>query len=144
MFPIELAEFVNRYHDCVETFIGGDPEPQKHLWSRADDAVLANPLVPYARGWEAIEQVMDQAAALLRDGRAAPVEHISDYATADLAFSVDIERDTVRIGGAAAPSESSLRVTSIFRREADGWKIVHRHADPITSARSPESLVQQS
>jgi ketosteroid isomerase-like protein len=142
MSTTELGEMLVRYHESVEAFINGDPEPQKQLWSRADDAVLANPLVPFARGWDAIVRVMDQASALLRDGTAAPVENVSSYASGELAYTLDIERDTVRIGDAAAPTESSLRVTTIFRREADGWKILHRHADPITSPRSPESLIQ--
>jgi ketosteroid isomerase-like protein len=29
-----------------------------------------------------------------------------------------------------APTTYSLRVTTIFRREHDDWKVVHRHADP--------------
>jgi hypothetical protein len=35
-----------------------------------------------------------------------------------------------------------LRVTSIFCREDDAWKILHRHADPITTPRSGESVLQ--
>jgi ketosteroid isomerase-like protein len=67
---------------------------------------------------------------------------ISRYATADLAYTVENEHSTVRIGGAADLSEPSLGVTTIFRREADDWKIVHRHAEPISSARPLESLIQ--
>lgn len=141
MSPTDLAEFLDQYHRSVEAFIRGDPEPQKRLWSRADDAVLANPLVPYARGWDAVSRTLDQAAALLHDGTAEPVEHISDYATDDLVCTVDIERDTVRIGDAEAPARSSLRVTTLLRRETDGWKLVHRHADTVTAPRGPESLV---
>jgi ketosteroid isomerase-like protein len=105
--------------------------------------VLANPLVPYARGWDAVSRVIDQAASLLHDGKVTSVEHISDYATEDLAYTMDIERATVRVGDAATPAETSLRVTTIFRREADGWRVVHRHADTVTAPRAPESLVSQ-
>ena len=143
MVMADLADFLTEYQRSVEAFITGDPEPQKRLWSRADDAVLANPLVPVAQGWEAICRVLDETAALLHDGTSSAVERISGFATPDLAYTVVIERDLVRIGDAAAAAESTLRVTSIFRREADGWKVVHRHADPITSVRPPETLIGQ-
>jgi hypothetical protein len=37
----------------------------------------------------------------------------------------------------------SLRVTSIFRREVSVWRIVHWHADPVTTARPVESIVER-
>ena len=49
----------------------------------------------------------------------------------------------VKVGGASEAVPSSLRVTTIFRREEDGWKILHRHADPITTPRPIESLLQE-
>jgi hypothetical protein len=30
-----------------------------------------------------------------------------------------------------------------MRREEGDWKVVHRHADPITTARGPETLTQR-
>jgi ketosteroid isomerase-like protein len=39
-------------------------------------------------------------------------------------------------------SRVSLRVTTIFRNEDGEWKLLHRHADPITSPRPAEAVVQ--
>jgi ketosteroid isomerase-like protein len=62
--------------------------------------------------------------------------------TPDLAYLVEVERFEAKIGGNKETASGALRVTSIIRREDGGWRIVHRHADPITSTRPAESVVQ--
>ena len=86
---------------------------------------------------------MERAVSQLREGEPIRFERISEYATADLAYILEIERTRAKAGGADEMSPISLRVTTIFRREDDGWRIVHRHADPITSPRPIESALEQ-
>jgi ketosteroid isomerase-like protein len=126
----------------VHAFIQGDPMPQKPLWSKRDDVTLANPLGrPPQRGWSDVEEAMERAAADLRDGTVS-VEEVSKVVTADLGYVVEIEQVSAKVGGGDEPSSWSLRVTMIFRRENDGWKIVHRHADRITTPLPAESVSQ--
>jgi ketosteroid isomerase-like protein len=37
----------------------------------------------------------------------------------------------------------AVRVTSVYRLESGGWKLVHRHADPITTPRPAESVISK-
>jgi hypothetical protein len=64
------------------------------------------------------------------------------YVTSELACTVEVERLMAKIGGGNETSPISLRVTTLFRREDRAWKIVHRHADPITTAQPAESVIQ--
>ena len=83
------------------------------------------------------------AAANYRNGEVTDVELLAKYLSDDLACVVEVEKVIAIIGENTAPSSVSLRVTSTFRFIHDEWKLVHRHADPITSPRSAMSLVQQ-
>jgi len=47
-----------------------------------------------------------------------------------------------KIGTTTDKVPISVRVTTVFRRESGEWKIVHRHANPITEERSAQSLAQ--
>jgi ketosteroid isomerase-like protein len=140
MSMFDLADVIEQYHRAIDAFAGGDPEPVKKLFSRRDDVTLANPLGPPVRGWSQVEQATDHAASLVREGAVVSVESISENETADFAYNLEIERVRTKVGNSDEFAEVSLRVTTIFRREAGEWKIVHRHADPITAPRPIESL----
>jgi ketosteroid isomerase-like protein len=127
----DLDEVRERYRSSLESFIRGDPEPQKRLWSRRDDVTLANPLGPLAKGFDRVCETIDIAAAQVRDGQGLTLETIAQVETPDLAYEVDIQRGRMKLGGNEQMTPVALRVTSVFRREDDGWKLVHRHADPL-------------
>jgi ketosteroid isomerase-like protein len=114
----------------------------KLLHSRRDDVTLANSLGAVRRGWAEVEDATEQAAANFRDGGEVRYEEVSRYVTPELAYVVRVERTETKVGGREELSAVSLRATIIFRREDDTWKIVHRHADPITAARAAESIIQ--
>ena len=138
-----LAQVIEQYHRAVDAFVRGDPEPQKRLWSRRDDATLANPMGPPARGWDQVEQAAERAASQIREGEPCTYERISEVETAELAYLVEIQRTRAKFGGAAELAPVALRVTTIFRWEDGGWRVVHRHADPITAARPVESVLER-
>jgi ketosteroid isomerase-like protein len=85
---------------------------------------------------------MDRASSQLRDGEPTRFERISGHTGTDLAYIVEIERTRAKVGGSDEASPVSLRVTTIFRLEDGKWRILHRHADPITSARAIETIIQ--
>jgi len=48
-----------------------------------------------------------------------------------------------QVDGARAVVLEVLKVlnTSVYEKVGTRWKLVHRHADPITTSRPPESMV---
>jgi len=142
MLNADLVAFIERDHQALDAIVKGDPEPKKRLYSRRDDVTLANPFGLPARGWQKVAETLERAASQLRDGQALAFDRIAEYATAELAYIVEIERYRGKVGTSEA-APNALRVTTVFRREDGEWRIVHRHADPITGPRPPESILQR-
>ena len=95
------------------------------------------------RGWEQVGAVVDHAASQVRDGEMVDGETVTSHVTPELAYLVRVERSQAKVGGQDVVTPSSLRATMIMAPEDGAWKIVHRHADPITTARPIESVIQQ-
>ena len=143
MLASDLMNFIEQDHSALDAFVKGNPEPLKSLYSRRDDVTIANPFGPAVRGWKQAAETMERAALNYREGEATGFERISEYATADLGYIVEVERFRSKIGGADNLVSISLRVTTIFRLENGVWRVIHRHADPITSPRQPASVLAQ-
>ncbi|MCA1729873.1 MAG: nuclear transport factor 2 family protein [Actinobacteria bacterium] len=139
----DLDELIEQYNLALDEFVKGNPAPVKQLYSHQEDVTLANPLGPPARGWDQVADTIDRAASNFRDGEFVSAETIEKHVTPELAYIVEIERTKAKIGGSEEIAPSALRVTMIFRPEEGTWKVVHRHADPITAARPAESVIQK-
>src|ERR687898_799696 len=139
----DVGELIEQFHLASDEFLKGNPEPVNKLWSHRDDVTLANPYSPPARGWEQVAEVMEHGVSQYRDGYATGVEIVSKHVTPELAYVVEIERVEAKVGGRKDISPIALRATMIFRPEESGWKIVHRHADPITTPQPAESVIQE-
>ena len=79
-------------------------------------------------------------ASHFADGEIA-FERVSTFATPELAYILELEKFSATLDG--SEGSGSLRVTTIFRPEEDGWKVAHRHADPITTPQAIGSIVQK-
>jgi hypothetical protein len=67
---------------------------------------------------------------------------VAKLVTLELAYVVWVERNRGKLGGKEDVAPFDLRVTTIFPEDGT-WKIVHRHADPITTPRSAESVIRE-
>jgi ketosteroid isomerase-like protein len=138
----DLDRVIERFDLAQGEFMKGNPEPVQNLFSHREDVTLNNPLSPPAHGWEQVAATTERAAAQFRDGEIGDYETIEKRVTPELAYVVRVERAEAKVGGREDLAPIALRVTMIFRPEDGEWKIVHRHADPITTARAAESVIQ--
>jgi ketosteroid isomerase-like protein len=146
----DFDQVLEQWQLATGEFSKGTPEPVQKLFSHQEDVTLANPLGPaargigpVARGWQQVAQTQEHAASTQRDGETTSFEIIAKHVTPELAYVVQIERVKAKIGSREDVTPLALRATMIFRPEDGTWKVVHRHADPITTARPAESIVLQ-
>ncbi len=139
----DLDQVLEQFHLAQGELLRGNAEPALKLLSHQDDVTLANPLGPPVRGWEQVAKASEHAASQVSDGEITSVETVAKHVTAELAYVVQIERAKAKLGGSEELAPIALRTTMIFRPEGGTWKIVHRHADPITTPRPAESVIQQ-
>jgi ketosteroid isomerase-like protein len=130
----DIDDAIERYHRAADAFARGDPEPVKGLYSHRDDVMLANPFGPAVHGWPAVSAALDRASSSFRDGEVTAFERIAAYGSTGLVSIHELERWNAKVSGRPGSSRFELRVTSTFRSEDGAWKLVCRHADPISTS----------
>jgi ketosteroid isomerase-like protein len=138
----DLDTVLEQFKQAGNEFVKGNPKPVQGLFSHKEDVTLANPFGPPVRGWERVAEAQERGASVFRDGEIYDFETVAQYVTAELACILWIERTNAKVGGSEEVTPCDLRVTMTLRPEEGTWKVVHRHADPITSARPAESVIQ--
>lgn len=129
----ELNSTLARYADASAAFYNGQPEAVRAMWSHADDVTLSGAAGgPTAKGWNEVSKRLGWASAQFKDARGSKTaEIIKASVSGDLAYIVQYEHIRYTPSGQAVEAKRDYRVTTIFRRKSEGWRVVHRHADTL-------------
>jgi ketosteroid isomerase-like protein len=131
-----LADLIDHWSDAARAYLAGDLRAYAGLANHARDYTLMPPQGgDPRRGFDNSDDAADWTARTFRGGD-VDFEVFETYASGDLAVLVAIERQHGTVGDLPR-QEWSLRLTLVFRREAGAWRLVHRHADPLTRPIDP-------
>ena len=118
----------------------GNAGPSIALWSQRDDVVLANPLGPPIVGFPLVAAEITRVASMFVGGEPPEFDEVTRWASDDLGYVVAIEHARVRRADSDELVSIDLRVTKIFRREDEGWRLCVRHADRVIAPVRPAQL----
>jgi ketosteroid isomerase-like protein len=123
-----LNETLPRQLKAEEAIHNGDPALRLAMWSTQDPVTLFGAATS-KRGVEEVRRFFTALASQFSNCTAYDFELVAAGVSGDLAYTVGYEHTSVSIDGhPVAPY--TLRVTHLYRREENEWKIVHRHGDP--------------
>ena len=133
----EFDAFFDKVTKAEQELFRGRPESLKALWTRAPEVTLFG--VSGGRGehgWKRVGPRLDWTNTQYRNGTLT-VERIASYVDGSLGYVVQREKVRFKIPGRAQESILEIRATWIFRRERNGWRIIHRHADSLMKRQGP-------
>jgi ketosteroid isomerase-like protein len=128
----ELADLIQRTADANSALICGDMSTYLRLITHADDYTLMAPFggAP-SRGFDVSSEHLAELERFFKAGKSR-LELVQTYASGDIVVLVMIERQRCEVGD-LPEQDWSLRVTQVYRRAGTGWRLVHRHADPLVN-----------
>lgn len=113
-------------------FVEGKYEPLKEISVTQSPATIFPPPGFCVNEVEEVNAFNEKGATSFLPGAKNEFEVMHKDADEHLAYWTGIQRSTVKMKGQDDEIIFNLRVTELFRKENDKWKLMHRHADKLT------------
>ena len=133
-----FSAFLARMDAAQVELQNGKPDAYKRLWAQTDDVTLSGGFGgAIEKGWAAVSKRLDWAGGNFSNGKNSITRLVTNV-DRKLAYVVQLERIDFVVPETGRPAHRDYRVTMIFRRDRNEWRIVHRHADSQTSRQPPQ------
>ena len=129
----DFEQFMKQRSAVARAYVNGEATPLGEIVARHDPATFFKPSGGYRQGAQAVWAHYERDATNFESGSEGQLEILHLAASDGLAYWVGFQRVTAHVRGRPQTVPFNLRVTELFRREGDTWKLLHRHADPLIS-----------
>ena len=126
-----FERYMKRREDAGRVFLNGDPEPNSQLITDVSPATFFGPVGGYVQGAERVAARYKSDSEVFESADNISFEILQMEANDSIAFWVGFQHASARMRGRTEVVPVNLRVTEVFRRENEDWKLIHRHADPM-------------
>ena len=132
----DFEHFLLERQAAGREYVGGNPEPLERVVAQQLPATFFSPRGDVTTGTHEVWARYERDASLFASGSENQFETLDSAADGDVGYWVGFQRSQANMRGQDQPVLFNLRVTEIYRRENDQWKLVHRHADPLKQSPS--------
>ena len=134
----QFSEFLAKLDAAQLELQNGKPEAFKAIWSRAHDVTLSGGFGgTVEKGWAAVSKRLDWVGANFAKGKNS-IDRVVINQNGNLGYVVQLEHIEFVAPETGKNATRDYRVTMIFRRETNGWRLVHRQADSQFVKQAPQ------
>lgn len=129
-----FKQFMQQREAAARAYVSGDAALFSGIIAHESPATFFGPQGGYRQGVDDVWATYEHAAESFAPGSDSQFEILHMAASDGIAYWVGFQRATVHMRGSTETIPFNLRVTEVFRREGDDWKLIHRHADSLAEA----------
>ena len=115
-------------YDAERALHDGDPAPRSAVWSDREPVSVLGAW-RNAVGRAELVELFAGLGRTFSDCTSYSFELLAFDVVGDMAYTAGLEHTSASVDG--EPRTYTLRATQVYRREQDGWKVVHRHGDTV-------------
>jgi ketosteroid isomerase-like protein len=127
----DFEQFMKQRSEIALAYINGDAVPLGEIVAHHSPATFFKPSGGYRQGAEAVWSQYERDATNFESDGEGQIEILHMAASDGLAYWVGFQQASAHLRGRSGTVSFNLRVTELFRREGNSWKLIHRHADPL-------------